>query len=239
MNIEEVAAYLHLTLQEVERLVRKKRIPFEKAGDRVLFRNVDVEQWASQKLLDTRAGDQALGEDFHKRSTDTHFDSTQEHEIIPNLMSPDFIDPELGARTRASVLSEMTMIADETGLVNNPVDLLESLRDREELCSTALPGGVALLHPRHHHEYLFEESFVVLGRAIQPVPFGAPDGRLTDLFFLLCCGDDKLHLHMLARIASMCCATDLLANLRAAAGAQEMYDEIVVAELQVIRNLKR
>ena len=223
MNLDEVASFLHLTRDAVQKLVRKNKIPFQKTGDRISFRNVEVEQWASQRLLDTRAGDQIFAEDFHQRATDTHFGETQEHQIIPQLLTPERIDPELGAKTKSSVLSEMTMLADETGLVNNAVDLLESLRDREALYSTAMPGGVALLHPRHHHEYLFEESFIVLGRAGQPVPFGAPDGKMTDLFFLLCCGDDRLHLHMLARLAALCGTTNLAADLRApgAVGARE------------------
>jgi len=30
---------------------------------------------------------------------------------------------------------------------------------------------------------MFEDSFLVVGRTIQPIPFGSPDGSTTDLFF--------------------------------------------------------
>ncbi len=239
LNIDEVAEFVHLTRAEVEKLVRKNRIPHQKIGDRVIFRNVDVEQWASQRLLDTRAGDTKFFEAFHQRSTDTHSGESQDGAIIPDLLARGRIEPEMGAKTRASVLSEMTMLADESGMVNNPVDLLESLREREELCSTAMPDGIALLHPRHHHEYLFVESFIVFGRAGQPVPFGAPDGKLTDLFFLICCGDDKFHLHILARLCAMCTTTNLITDLRVAETAQNMFDLIALADLDVIRNIRR
>lgn len=239
MNLAEVATYLHLPPHEIERLVRKGGLPHEKSGDRLVFRNVDVDAWMSRRLIETEHGARRFADDFHRRASDTRHGETSTHAIIPELLTPERIDVELGARTRSSVISEMTMLADETGLVNNPVDLLESLRDREEMCSTAMPGGIALLHPRHHLEFLFEESFIVLGRAVQPIPFGAPDGRLTDLFFLLCSGDDRLHLHTLARIAAMCSATTLIADLRAAGTADDMYDLIVAAEEQVVIGMRR
>lgn len=238
MNIDQVAAYLHLTKAEVEKLVRRNRIPHEKSGPRVVFRNVDIDAWASQRLLETHHGDAQFITDFHVKASARHFEESRDHAIMPTLLTPQRIDPEMGARTRASVLSEMTMMAADTGLVTDQVDLLESLRKREEMCSTGLPGGIALLHPRHHHEYLFDESFIVLGRAGQPVPFGAPDGKLTDLFFLVCCGDDKLHLHTIARLCAMCNDTSLMSDLRVAETAHDMYDLIVAAEIEIIVNLK-
>ena len=35
------------------------------------------------------------------------------------------------------------------------------------------------------------------------IPFGALDGKLTRLFFLICCKDESTHLHVLARLAQM------------------------------------
>jgi len=239
MNLSQVAAYLHLPEHEIERLVKREGLPHQKTGGRLTFRNIDVDAWMSRRLIERDHGNKTFAADFHKRASDTRHGGTLAHAIIPELLTPDRIDIALGAKTRSSVISEMTMLANETGLVNNQVDLLESLRDREDLCSTAMPGGIALLHPRHHLEFLFEESFIALGRATQPVPFGAPDGKMTDLFFLICSGDDKLHLHTLARIAAMCSATNLIADLRVAETAADMFSLIVTAEEQVIIGMNR
>ena len=238
MSLAEIASYLHLPVQDIEKLVQRGKIPHEKVRNRVVFRQGDIDIWVSKRLLETKHGDEKFIQEFHSRGSAYHAERESESATISNLMTPDRINPELGARTRSSVLSEMTMLAAETELVNNQVDLLESLRDREEMVSTAMSGGIALLHPRHHHEYLFEESFIVLGRAVQAIPFGAPDGKLTDLFFLLCCGDDKLHLHALARLCTMCMDTNLISDLRVAETANDMYKQIVSSELTVIKNLK-
>jgi len=70
----------------------------------------------------------------------------------------------------------------------------------------------------------------VLGRTVQEIPFGAPDGGSTDLFFLLGCPDDRLHLHTLARLCLMAQTTSLLTDLRQCVDAQAMCRAILLAE---------
>jgi nitrogen PTS system EIIA component len=115
--------------------------------------------------------------------------------------------------------------------------LLTSLEARERLCSTALAGGVALLHPRNHEPYMFDDSFIVVGRTVQAVPFGSPDGATTDLFFLVCCQDDQIHLHVLARICMMAHHTSVLLEMREAPDAGAIYHALVASEEEVIRTL--
>ena len=114
------------------------------------------------------------------------------------------------SKTKASVLRDLVALAEKTGNLCDPKTLLASLEAREELCSTAVPGGFALPHPRSHDPYLFETSFIVVGRPVQEIHFGAPDGQPTHLFFLICCQDDRLHLHTLARLCLIVQKTKLL-----------------------------
>ncbi|MBU1909348.1 MAG: PTS sugar transporter subunit IIA, partial [Verrucomicrobia bacterium] len=82
-----------------------------------------------------------------------------------------------------------------------------------------------------------EDSFVLLGRTIQSIPFGAPDGSTSDLFFLVCCQDESLHLHVLARLCMMGRDTDLIMALREADGARSMYEILVRSEAEIVRGL--
>ena len=132
------------------------------------------------------------------------------------------------------MIREMVALAEGTGLLYDPGDLLAGLGEREELCSTGIPGGAALLHPRQHDPYMFEDSFVCIGRTDRAIPFGSPDGRRTDLFFLICCQDDRIHLHALARICLLCQEGNLLPALRAAAGPDEMHRETCRIEAAVV-----
>jgi mannitol/fructose-specific phosphotransferase system IIA component (Ntr-type) len=101
-----------------------------------------------------------------------------------------------------------------------------------------LPGGLAIPHPRFHQPYLFESSFIVVGRPIQEIHFGAPDGEPTDLIFLLCCQDDRIHLHTLSRLCMMALKTEMLSQLRAAPDATAMRDCIIAAEQEVLAEQK-
>jgi mannitol/fructose-specific phosphotransferase system IIA component (Ntr-type) len=81
---------------------------------------------------------------------------------------------------------------------------------------------------------LFEKSFIVVGRPIQEIHFGAPDGEPTRLFFLLCCQDDRLHLHTLARLCLIAQKTKILEQLRDAPDAQAMRDALIAAEQEIL-----
>lgn len=235
LNLDEAAHYLHMSRPELETLVRRCEIPVGLQGERIVFQKKELDSWASQRIMKLRGGGLA---DYHHRTTRRAAPSLEaRHAIMPDLFQVAFIAPALHSRTRASVLRDMVELAERTERLMDPKDLFESLREREEMCSTALPGGVALLHPRHHDPYMFSETFVVFGRTVQAIPFGAPDGSGTDLFFLLCCQDDRIHLHVLARVCCMCHNTSLLDNLRAATDATAIRAFILQAEEEAIRKL--
>lgn len=231
LGIEEVARYLHLKRPDVERLVKNQDIPFERHGDRLLFRKVAIDAWASPRILGLES--QRLS-DYHQQTSCDTREIFAHAAILPDLIQPEFIAPALRAKTKASVLREMVALAEETERVWDAPGLLAGLEAREALCSTGLPGGVALLHTRQPESYLFESLFIVLGRTVQNIPFGAPDGRPTNLFFLIACPDERLHLHTLARLCLMAQETDLLTGLREAAEAEAMHRCILDSEAAVL-----
>lgn len=233
--MQEVAEYLHLTEADVERLLENEEIPSEERGGRVVFRKQLIDAWATQRILGLE--DRPLTEYHQKTSRGTR--TVLENEaIMPEMIRPEYIAAAMAAKTKASALREMVALAEKTGKVLDSKDLLASLEAREELCSTALPGGLALLHPRHHDPYMFDASFIVLGRPVQDIFYGAPDGQPTHLFFLICCQDDRIHLHTLARLCMMAVKTGLLDELRQAADGGAMYDCLVAAEQEVLADKK-
>ena len=226
-GVDEVARYLHLTRADIERLVKNQDIPFERHGDRLVFRKVDINSWVSPRILGLEG--RRLTE-YHQRTSRDAGQIVPQAALMPEMIQPDHIDAALPAKTKASVLREMAALAERTGRVWDPPALRAGLEAREGLCSTGLPGGLALLHTRNPEAYLFESPFIVLGRTVQPIPFGAPDGRPTDLFFLLACPDDRLHLHTLARLCVIARKPEVLAELRAAADAETIFERLVAAE---------
>jgi len=231
LTLQQVAEYLRVEPIQVSRLVRQGDIPFSGTTVKPLFDRGEIDAWASRRILGMN--DKRLAT-YHSESESPAKGDSGGFSVC-GMISPERIVLDLPSKTKASVLADVTRIADEAGLLYDPRDLLESLRAREELCSTGLGNGVAIIHPRHHDPYLATESFLLLARAAHPVPFGAPDGRPTDIFFVLVCQDDRRHLQSLTHLCLMFTQTSLLNELRTAESADEMLASLHVAEEAIDR----
>jgi len=231
LNLDAVAEYLNLTPAEVEQRVKDREIPFEKRGHRLVFRRAEIDEWASRRIMGF-ADDRLAA--YHEKSS-RHARTLVPHEtILPEMIAAGIIAPAMTSRTKPSVLHDLVALAERTGHLNDAKMLLNSLEAREGLCSTGMPGGFALPHLRTQEPYLFETSFLVIGRPIHPIHFGAPDRQPTDLFFLLCCQDERLHLHALARLCLLAIKTQVLDQLRAAPDAQTMSEALMAAEQEIL-----
>jgi len=230
---ETLADYLHLSRDDVERLLRESDIPHAVRGGRILFQRGEIDAWASQRILGLPRRRLDV---YHEKTMRATREVFPDRALIPDLLKRACIDLELKSKTRASAIRDMVTLADRTGCVFDRRELLASVEAREALCPTALPGGVALLHARQLEAFRFEESFIVLGRTIQDIPFGAPDGRPTRLFFLVCCQDERIHLHTLARLCLIALETDAIARLWDAPDADSAFEALASAECAALRN---
>jgi excisionase family DNA binding protein len=235
LDLEGVAKYLHLPVADIEQRVKNREIPFEKRGDRIVFSKAEIDAWASQQILGSTSQQLA---DYHTETTRFTRKILPQATLLPEMLEAGAIASAMTSKTKASVLRDLVALAEKTGRLNDPKTLLASLEAREELCSTAMPAGFALPHPRSHDPYLFETSFIVVGRPVQEIHFGAPDGQPTHLFFLLCCQDDRLHLHTLARLCLIAQKTKVLDQLRDAPDAQTMRDALIAAEQEILADRK-
>jgi len=199
MNERQVASYLHMDVREVIKLASRGRIPCRKVGQGYVFRKGQVDHWIEGSL---HTLDKARLEGIEKGVTAHH---GVDHALLEvcALIPPAGLAVPLASRTREGVLRDLVAMAQKANLVYNRDGLLEEIRKREELCSTALAGEIALPHPRHPLPYDIAESFIIVGATEGGIPFGAEDGSLTRLFFLICCKDDRTHLHVLARLSRM------------------------------------
>jgi len=231
-SLNEASEYLHMPPTDIEQLVRQKEIPFEQKGKRVVFRKIDMDAWASRRIFGL--SDKKLN-DYHKTTSAKADDLAEHRTIIYDLTKKSAINIAMASRTKPSLLRDMTALADKSGLLLDAKGLLQSLELRESLCSTALADGFALLHPRHHDLYMFESSFIAFGKTIRAIPFGASDGKETDLFFLICCQNDRLHLHVLARLCLMCRQKNFLLRLRQAIAPAEVHECLRLQELEAIK----
>jgi PTS system nitrogen regulatory IIA component len=226
MNAREVAAYLHLDVREVTKLASRGQIPCRKVSGRFHFRKAQVDHWVESRMH-TLDADRL--EAIEKAVTAHHGVDHASLEVCP-LIPPDGLAVPLRARTREGVIRDLVALADASEVVYDREKLTEEVRQREDLCSTALVPQVALPHPRHPLPHDIARSFIVVGSAPSGIPYGAEDGSLTRLFFLICCKDDRTHLHVLARLVRMLQSPGKVEMLLAAEGPDDLRDLLVNLE---------
>lgn len=228
-DVDGLARYLHLTPQQVERLATRGRLPGRKVSGKWRFSAADIHHWMEERM--------GLLEDdelAHVEGALARADNLEACELsIADALRRETIRMPLQARTKGSVINEMTLLAAGTGLLWDPQKMAEAVRSREQLQSTALDNGVALMHPRRPLSSILAEPILVIGISPQGIPFGG-HRRLTDLFFLICSTDDRGHLRTLARLSRLIGSDDLLQALRQAEHATAVYALICQAEQQLV-----
>jgi PTS system nitrogen regulatory IIA component len=226
MDLRQLATYLRRDLREVSKMASRGYLPGQKVSGEWRFHQAEINHW-----LET----QMPGYDEKElTAVETQGDRNADHQLLVTpLLSEATTAVPLAATTRASVLKELVTLAEQSWQVFDPQALLEAVRQREELASTALPGGVAIPHPRRPLPSALGESLLAYGRTVAGIPFGN-DGTLTDIFFLVCCRDARTHLQVLARLSRLLRRPAFLDELRAAATPAEALRVIEAHERALI-----
>jgi nitrogen PTS system EIIA component len=230
MDLQELAKMLGMDARQVERMAKQGQLPCRKIAGKYQVNRAELTEWLQQRIGSLGHDDLASMDAgiTAKRQT------LQDQPIIIPALHRQAIDVHLDARTKNSVLRELVALANETSLVFDAESILEALINREELCPTALDGGVAIPHPRRPLPYAIAEPIVAFARTGQGIGFGAPDGKLTDLFFLICAHDDHQHLHMLARLCRMLHDSTFMADLRIASSPDQILNLMTQREQAVL-----
>jgi len=225
-DIDSLAAYLHLTPQQVSRLADRDKVPGRKVAGRWRFSRAEIHHWLESRIGLSDEEELAEVEDVLQRSA---LATGQRDISLAELLPIEAVAVPLQARTRNSVVTRMVDLAAGTGLLWDPDKMAEAVRQREEMAPTALENGVALLHPRRPMSRILSQPLLALGCTNTGIPFGG-GGSLTDIFFLVCSTDDRGHLRALARLSRVLTQPGLLAGLRAAPDALAARALIVNAE---------
>ena len=227
LSLERAAEHVHLEPNDLKHVAQRGEIDAQRRGDDWYFDHATLDEWAQRNLL---AATPKELKSQHRAMMDENRRAHQEGWGVADLFRSEAIDLSVAAKAKAGLLRDMTDLAERSGLVYDVDGLFKELEAREAAASTAIGEGVALLHPRFHDPYMFEETFVAYGRSERPVFFGAPDGEGTRHFFLVCSTDHEMHLHILARLAILAHGTDLMERLDVADSPEAVVAAIADCE---------
>jgi nitrogen PTS system EIIA component len=227
-DIDRLAAYLHMMPTAVLKLVERGKLPGRRVGGDWRFSAAEIHHWLEDRI--GLSDDDALVQ--MEGALDRAAEDSADEISISKMLSMEAIEVPLNARTRASVITRMTEIAARTHLLWDAEKMAEAVRAREEMHSTALDNGVALLHPRRPMPAILAEAVLALGITPGGIPFGS-SGSLTDIFFLICSTSDHEHLRILARLSRVINDADFLWAMRAATNAAALQQLIETREATI------
>jgi PTS system nitrogen regulatory IIA component len=230
MDLGQLASYLHRDVREVSKMASRGYLPGQKVGGQWRFASAEINYWIETQLPTySEAELEAL-------EVGTGTVGLENQPLVTALLSESTMAVPLAAGTKASVLGELVSLAEQSWQVYDPDALLAAVKQREELGSTALSSGVAIPHPRRPSPSMLGEPVIAFGRTLTGIPFGAPHGALSDIFFLVCCREQRTHLKVLARISRMMLQPGIVDELRRVETVAETLSILEATERELIED---
>ena len=187
LKAKDLAEYLDVPLDTLERWIRQGRIPVNKNNDICEFNENTLKKWASAHNLKFRSRKKKSeqGQDF-------------EQEPLAAVIKRGGILYDVKGDTPEmifeSVVGQLTTFSEDTRQ-----ELFVRLMEREKMMSTGIGNGVAIPHPRTPLDEL-EKSIIVSCFLKQPVDFNAIDARPVFCLFMILSTSIKMHLHLLSSL---------------------------------------
>jgi PTS system nitrogen regulatory IIA component len=218
---KQLAEYLQLSSRTVYRLLERNELPGFRVGGQWRFRKSEVDYWLDRRLHQLGTAE------LRELETDAEGDAPPP---MADLLDPRNVVFGLPGGDQASVVRGFVARLAFPEHADQEL-LVQRILEREAMCSTALPDGVALLQtPRIRPRVLAAHDFLAVGRLGAPLAFGAIDGSLTDTLVLVLARSERTHLLLLAKMARLFRESGFVYQLRHAATASEILDLIHTSE---------
>jgi len=211
MTISEAAAYLKVNEAVISEMMKAKTLKKQGIGRNIRLDKQDIDEWLAGLS-------ESENEKFAMKRVICHFQ---------DYFKPENIFLDLTADNKYEAIGIMSKKARDLGIVKDYKWLYEIVVAREELVSTAVGNGVAMLHPRHMHPTKIKAPTILFGRTQESVEFDAPDDLPVHLFFMLLLHNDKQHLFSLSFISKFLMNDANIALLTNAKTPEEVYNAIV------------
>ena len=218
LDVAQLAAYLHLTPDQVTKMAVREKLPGRRVGGQWRFSEAEIHHWLEERI----GASDSVELDKVQAVLDRAKGNGPSDRPIYEMCTPDTIEVPLNARTKGSVIRSICTLATKSGMMWDAAVMSEAVSAREQMHPTALDCGVALMHPRRPQTSILADSVIALAVCPSPIPF-ADRGQLTDVFFLICSYDDTVHLRILAKLSRMITHENMLDDLRASTNAQQAW----------------
>ncbi|WP_394149652.1 fructose-specific PTS transporter subunit EIIC [Vibrio maritimus] len=155
--------------------------------------------------------------------------------MITDLINEKLICLDLKATSKDEVFAEMAELLAEQGRISDKSQFLADIYAREEIGNTGFEDGVALPHAKSK---AVSEPAVAIGVSKTGIDYGAEDGQLSKLFFMIASpdGGSEHHIEVLAELSSKLIEEGFIEDFLNAQSAQQAL-ELLLAKTESSNDL--
>jgi len=222
LSIKEVADLIKVSETKIRSLLADGKIPAYKINQEYRFNRAEIEDWVFQYRQEKQANEDTLVD-----LSSGAIGGNKQFSLYRAIHKGGVLTNVPGA-TKEEVISSATKLIAKR--MNLDADVLtELLLDREQLQPTALNNGIGIPHTR---DFLLDAPIDVVTVVFpeKPIPYGAMDEKPVHTLFFLFAGDDKKHLHLLAKIAHLSSQAKTLQMLQSKPDKETLLSYIRDAE---------
>ncbi|MBF0484188.1 MAG: PTS sugar transporter subunit IIA [Candidatus Omnitrophica bacterium] len=220
MTTRELAEYIKLNEKTIIKMAQNGELPGVKVGNQWRFHLASIDKYLQNHNLR-----QVKNEDF-----DYGQRTSEELIALSRLINEDLIDLNLKAKTKDDVLKKIVKIAVDANITDHGKELLEQLKKREAMLTTAIGNGIAIPHPRNPSNMFFFKPSVIIARCKEGIDFDSPDNKKVHVFIMVCATNEYVHLRLLSKIAKLTHSKEFYSTILNADKASDILKTLMLFE---------
>lgn len=186
LNTKDVAHLLMIPEKVVQVLMKKKEIPFQSLQDKAVFNKHQIIEWALGRNLPINVSGHKKLSEYHIETVNTLLDKNSFHYQC-DLKKDSYIEQMISnIKFEKNVDSEI---------------IIQLLKSRESMMSTAIGNGISLPHPRVPLMVGRNKPLISFFFPIEPIDLKSIDGKPVHTLILLISQTIKQHLSLIAHLS--------------------------------------
>jgi len=219
LNAKDISHLLMIPDKEVQQLVKNQELPFQFIHDKVVFNKHQIIEWALGRNLPVNVSG-------HKKLSEYHI------ETVSTLLNKDSFHNKCDLNESSYIEQMISKIKFEKNVDNEII--IQLLKSREAMMSTAIGNGVSLPHPRVPLMVGKNKPLINFFFPTKPLNLQSIDGKPVHTLILLISQTIKQHLSLIAHLSFLLSNETFRFSLENRLDCREILD--IIKKIEETRN---